>query len=161
MTSEEQQELFFAAESGNVDCQIELAARLATGDEVDKDLEKSVFWYEAAVKNGSSLAMFNLALMYLFGEGVERNVDEALKLLCRAAELGSFDANIMLGDAYAEGELGLPKNSLKAAQYYIASCPAGASRAIHGVGKLLLSGGLSSDDLGNLMISFSQTGLAR
>lgn len=153
MTPEEIKSLIDMAHSGDVSAQIELAARYATGDEIQQDYRKAVNWYKEAAKTNDPEATYNLGLMYLFGEGVKKDQARALTLLKSAAELGSHDANILLGDAYAEGNLGLQQCSILAATHYLAACPIGASRSIRCLGKLLLDNRITATELGNIMSS--------
>jgi TPR repeat protein len=74
-------------------------------------------------------AICNLGGMYLNGHegsGIKKDVDKAVELLHRAAELGSAEAYHNLGSLYHKGE-GVNKDEKKAKQYYekgvMAGCP--------------------------------------
>ena len=47
----------------------------------EQDYAEAFKWFEKSATEGNKFAQFNLALMYLNGEGVKRNREEAVKLL--------------------------------------------------------------------------------
>lgn len=99
------------AESGNVEAQAILAARLAKGEGVLKDDRGEVYWYAQAAKLGHVHAKWNLALMILNGEGgIEANGRLAIELVEEAASEGDMDARNFLSWAHKYGELGLERN---------------------------------------------------
>lgn len=157
MTSDELLRLKDLAERNFGDSQIELAHKLALGDGVIQDLAKARYWYERASAEGYAGATYHLGLMHLLGEGGEKRPDVALKLFDEAAQQGSDDANFILGDAYANGALGLEEDPIKAAQYYLEACSCGgAFRAIPSLGKLIIAKKIDSETLAGLMCGFGQ-----
>ena len=64
-------------------------------------------------EKGEAAAQMELAGIYLKGEGVTKDVAEAVKWLSKAAELGNGDAQMKLGGIYLGGR-GVLKNSLEA-----------------------------------------------
>ncbi len=153
LSLEEINELMELANSGDTSAQIELAARYATGDEIEQNTEKAVFWYEKAATENDPIALYNLGLMYLFGEGVDQNQQKGIRLLNQAAELADHDAHMTLGDAYAEGNLGLQQDWRQAAAHYLSSCPIGASRGIRSLGKLITEHDINVQELARLMLN--------
>lgn len=51
-----------------------------------EDDEKSVFWYQIAVEQGSAAGEMGLGLMYLKGEGVKHDTEKALYWIRHSAE---------------------------------------------------------------------------
>lgn len=155
MIGEEYQELFEGAQAGDAHCQLQWAARLATGDGVEKNLEEAIKWYRLAADQEEHDGYYNLALMYLFGEGVEQSQAEAVSLLGKAAILGSTSAHMILGDAYLYGQLDFGIDSEKAAEHYLNAFYFRDIRGIQCVGKLLSDGRVSREFLAELMQGFA------
>ena len=55
---------------------------------MEQDYEKAVYWYKKAVENGDPKAMYNLALCYQDGLGVEQDTDKANELFEEAKKYG-------------------------------------------------------------------------
>jgi hypothetical protein len=117
------------AQRGQVLSQLNLAAHLATGDEGERDLKRAVFWYRKAAAQKEPDAIYNLGLMQIFGEGLRADVPRGLRMLERAARLGSPDAQQLLGDLLVRGAWGLKRDPERAAYYYLRSLADGCSRA--------------------------------
>ncbi len=62
-------------------------------------------------------AQYLLGFMYAEGQGIERNMTEAVKWYTQAAEQGHADAQLTLGMMYAEGQ-GVPRDEQKAVDWY-------------------------------------------
>jgi TPR repeat protein len=118
-----------AAQRGDVLSQLNLAARLATGDEVERDFKRAVFWYRKAAARKEPEAIYNLGLMQIFGEGLRADVPRGLRMLERAARLGSPDAQQLLGDVLVRGAWGTKRDPERAAYYYLRSLADGHPRA--------------------------------
>jgi TPR repeat protein len=70
---------------------------LSEGEGVGKDLTAARNWYEKALaENPSSSIQNNLALMYQYGKGGDRDLNKALKLFKLSAESGLENASINL-----------------------------------------------------------------
>jgi TPR repeat protein len=104
-----------AAEQGNTAAQYNLAKLIAQRpDKEDPHARKRVkYWYEKAAEGGQKEAINDLALLYLKGEGVEKNELKAFELFKKAAEMGDGAAQINVALIYAWGE-GLPNDKIKA-----------------------------------------------
>ncbi len=50
-----------------------LAQFYKNGKEIEKDLEKSFYWYQKAAENGFIKAQYDLALLYQEGKKIEKN----------------------------------------------------------------------------------------
>jgi len=107
-----------AADQGNTAAQYNLAKLISQRkDSHDPRAKKWVkYWYEKAAEGGQKEAMNNLALLYLKGDGVEKNELRAFELLRKAALLGDSAAQVNVALLYAWGET-LPKDKIKAYKY--------------------------------------------
>jgi hypothetical protein len=76
--------------------------------------------YKRAGDNGVVPALYNLAVMYSKGQGVEKNEEEAARLYRIAGYNGDADAEFNLGVIYENGE-GVEKDLNKAMAYYRSS----------------------------------------
>jgi len=140
-------ELHHRANSGDVDAQNELAAKLASGDGVRKNIRQALNWYRKSAKNFSPEGTYNLATMVIFGEGTEKNLKKGKRYLKKAANLGSVDAHLVLADSLLNGHLGYRKNMKRATTHYANAARLGSIRAFHEIGRLLASDELKKNVL--------------
>jgi TPR repeat protein len=68
-----------------------------------KGIKLAVHWYERAVHNGSVIAMRNLGLLYLSGNGIEKNYQKAFDLFRKSADGNYAGGIVMLGYCYYYG----------------------------------------------------------
>jgi uncharacterized protein len=96
------------AEAGDVKAQLELGyLHQEHNSHVNPtDYKKAAFWFKKATEGGDSNGMYELALLYLNGRGVDKNALEAKRLLIFAAEKGLPLAQIELGKYYRDSDLG-------------------------------------------------------
>lgn len=73
--------------------------------------------YNAAASHGHPGAQFGLASMYLKGNWLNRNTDQALRWLTLAARKNYPPAQALLGDLYWSGEI-LPQDHARAIMWY-------------------------------------------
>lgn len=66
---------------------------------------------------GDPTAQFNLALLYYYGTGIERDVAQAISWYESAGEQGHVDAQFYLGEAYRAGD-GVAADPVEAADWY-------------------------------------------
>jgi len=98
-------------------------------------------------ENGDALAQFELGEIYAKGEGVTKDVVEAVKWLTKAAEQGNDAAQMKLGGIYIGGR-GVPKHSAEAAKWFMMSAEKGNSAAQCQVARMHLTGaGVPKDDV--------------
>lgn len=84
---------------------------------VDGDYRAAVNMLVADVAKGDNAALFNLALMYHGGYGVQQDEAAAVRMYHQAAEAGYPWAQEFLAVGYQEGWFGL-KKSKKQAKYW-------------------------------------------
>jgi TPR repeat protein len=83
-----------------------------------KDLAKAFEWYEKSHEAGNATGTAGLATCYLVGKGVPKCQSRANTLMSQGAERGSKNACCNLGNAYADGLWGFPKDEKMARRYY-------------------------------------------
>jgi TPR repeat protein len=83
-----------------------------------KDKAKAFEWYEKCHEAGHASGTAALGSCYLAGDCVPKCFARANTLLSDAAARGSKHACIILGDAYAIGIWGFPKDETMARRYY-------------------------------------------
>ena len=116
-----------------------MVAPFANGDAVADLLAKA--------EKGEAVAQLELGGIYLKGEGVMKDVAEAVKWLSKAAELGNGEAQMKLGGIYISGR-GVLKNSVEAAKWYMMSAEQGNAPAQCQIGRMHLTGvGVPKDDV--------------
>ena len=65
------------------------------------DMEKSVYWFQEATKQGHSKAPFNLAVLYARGNNVPKNLTLSETYFLLAAERGNKEAKDFIQKVYA------------------------------------------------------------
>lgn len=101
----------------------------------------------ARAEKGEAAAQLELGGIYLKGEGVTKDVAEAVKWLSKAAELGNSEAQMKLGGMYIAGR-GVLKNSVEAAKWFMMSAKQGNAPAQCQIGRMhLTGGGVPKDDV--------------
>jgi TPR repeat protein len=83
---------------------------------------------KTSAEGGDASAQFRLGLAYSRGEGVPKDIVEALKWYRRAAEGGHLDAQVKLGLAYARGE-GVALDRSEAVKWYLQAAGEGDPNA--------------------------------
>ena len=81
-------------------------------DEIEKDMEKAVYWYKKAAQFGHKEAMKGLGHFYFNGDGVERDYEKAFNYFKES------DTKYWLGICYARG-LGVQEDEEKALHSFI------------------------------------------
>jgi hypothetical protein len=145
----DKQSLLLRAEAGDTSAQCQLGAIYATGDFGKIDLLASVKWYRTATELGSSEAQYNLGLMYLNGQGVERSIDVGMELLLKAASSTDSDAKYaeeLLGSIYETGAFGFQRDPHRALGWYRRAATHGNPKAQYALGLMYLSGDVTQGD---------------
>lgn len=65
------------------------------------DPGKAFYWYSKAAEKNIPVALNKLALMYIFGRGVKKDVKKSKELMLKAAELGAENAQEYLVRLYS------------------------------------------------------------
>ena len=100
---------------GVAGAQNDLGSFYNTGTCVDQDYSQARLWFEMAAKQHNPMALYNLALLYDSGlGGLIRDSKEATRLLEKSANLGCYQAQMLLAEGYRKGLGGLPVNTTKA-----------------------------------------------
>jgi len=98
-------QLFEDASSGDREAQYTLAHLLLKGrGGLDADAVSAAGWFEKAAANGHRDAAYDLAMLYLEGDRLGKNVEKALAWLIVAAERGHTEAQYYLGRAYRKSD---------------------------------------------------------
>lgn len=82
----------------------QILERQGTKAYLKKDYPVALEKFSTAAESGSDYAQYSLAVMYLEGEGVDKDTDKAVQLLTQAADNGQSDAQLMLGLFYVFGD---------------------------------------------------------
>lgn len=92
-----------AARDGDIDASFNYGYCLMHGKGVDYDpaAAKSFFAFARDMEGGESC--YNLAMLYLHGEGVRRDYRQALRYMRISASQGCIEAQLYLGMAYTTG----------------------------------------------------------
>lgn len=85
------------AEDNNSEAQFILGDIYGKGLNGNVDLKKSFFWTKRAADNGNILAIYNTAMNYYLGRGVNKNIDKAKEYYLKAANKDDTDAQYSLG----------------------------------------------------------------
>ncbi|UCH46595.1 MAG: sel1 repeat family protein [Betaproteobacteria bacterium] len=78
-------------------------ARLGYIYDMAEENEQAVIWYRKAAEQGDPVGQHGLAQMYLNGEGVTRDVEQALALMKKAAEQDNLPSIVLLARTYEKG----------------------------------------------------------
>jgi TPR repeat protein len=114
--------------------------------------EKAGQYWERAAKFGVSEATGHLALLYLMGEGKEKDVEKGFALLKETAEAEGFNINSWynLGALYMGAlgiDTGIPVNYEEALKWLTKAAEYGNNTAYHNIGVLYRDGlGVEKDD---------------
>ena len=84
-------------------------------------------------EQGNAEAQYSLGVCYRCGDGVEKNLEEAIKWYKKAAEQGYAKAQYNLAVCY-DSEYGVEKNVEEAVKWYRKSAEQGYARAQHNLG---------------------------
>src|SRR5579863_5704104 len=90
----------------------------ATAPKSPADIEGSPEWVKKMLLQNDPEALVNLGVKYLGGNSVSEDGKKAVQMFFSAAAWGDSRAECCLGFAFATGAGGLPKDSLKARDWY-------------------------------------------
>jgi len=92
--------------------------------------------YTSKASQGDVDAQYNLAILYYHGDGVEKNLEEALFWFHKAAEQDDTEAQYNLGFMYGRGE-GVKKDQEQSMQWFMKAAYKGHSGAQEIIGKMM------------------------
>lgn len=120
-----------------------LAAEVLLGDLYAKSYQwnDAMEWYETAAKHGAPYAQLQIAMIYLEGKGVRKDIRQALSWIVSSAKLDYSPSQLMLAKLYHEGKL-IEKNDYLAFEWYLA-CAKDQSEAAFQVGIAYMTGQLN------------------
>lgn len=98
-----------AADKGHAPAQA-LLAYILDISELD---EEAVAYYQKSSEQGDADGQFGLGSMYLSGEGIAKNLEEARRLFNLSAKQGNKNAIVALAQSYISGGLGLDEAALR------------------------------------------------
>jgi TPR repeat protein len=97
--------LFSDAEGGDREAQYTLAHQYLKGrGGLAKDPDRARYWFGRAADGGHQDGAFNLAILYLEGTAVDKDLNGAVYRMEQAAENGHREAQYMLGMAHWQGD---------------------------------------------------------
>jgi len=124
---------------------------LAVLDELDKNYDAAIDLFKRAAQQGHPLAMYNLALHYRDGIGVQRDFGQAAEWFAKAAESGLVSAMVENAQALTTGR-GQPfsrANPRRAVEWLQRAADAGSLRAKYELGRIYQRGARCSCGEGN------------
>ncbi len=117
-----------AAKRGIDEGQYNLGVCYETGDGIEQDAEKAVYWYRKAAEQGHAKAQYNLGICTYNGSGCEQDFEEAASLFLLSANQGDMYAQYSMGVCYYQGE-GVEKNPFEAIAWFERSAKQGHPEA--------------------------------
>lgn len=116
------------------------AKRKAGGSKADYEtqLKAAAVWYAKASEKSHPAAQRSLGTLHEFGEGVDRDLAEALRLYKLAAEADDARGMTSLAFLYASGK-GVHRNPVLARQWYQRAAEAGSARAMYNLAIMQMS----------------------
>lgn len=128
---------------------IGVAYRIGKG--VVPDIQKAAYWLERASNVGQVEARKQFGRMIYWGAVAKYKPQQAIPLFEQAAEQGSPDALLELGDAYSSGQV-VNVDYYKAVDYYKKASGFGIAEATRKLGLLTLAGlGTKKDDTAGIV----------
>lgn len=130
-----------AALGGEASGLVTLGMLEATGEE--KHPERAVQLFKCAAAQGNVDGLYNLAVRYETGEGIERNEAKAIRFFERAALQGNTVAQNRVGQMYLTGYEtgdGVQRDEAKALRFFERAALQGCPEAQHRVGLMYLTG---------------------
>jgi len=118
--------------SANEQCILAEGYALGYGD-VKKDLHMAFMLYQMAAPKNKT-AKYNLAGMYLRGEGTQKDISKALQLFEELAKSNDIPSIQMLANLYYFGEFGVKQDYVKSKRYHEILAKKGESEALCSLG---------------------------
>ena len=133
-------DIYKAAEQGNVKAQVKLGLMYKLGEGVTPDVVQSFYWFQQAALQGHDFAAFACGIFYLKGEDpFPMNHREAFKWFEKAKDLGNMDACYCLGMMCFHGQ-GVSVNLQESLKYFRIAAENGHVDAMYMIGNQYLKG---------------------
>ena len=100
-----------------------------------EDFENALKWLRMAVNEGDGIAQYNLARLYHFAQGVDKNVQQAIHYYELSAKQGNFKAINNIAYIYEHGD-SVNQNFKKATSLYRKSALLGNSHAQYNLAQM-------------------------
>lgn len=110
------------------------------------DYELAYFEFRKAAEEGLDMAQYNLGILYYFGQGVDKNLEEAFRWTQLAAEQGHPAAQFNLGNLYFAGD-GADEDLEQSLEWYGSAARAGHAAAAYLIATMYDRGGSATEDL--------------
>lgn len=115
------------------------AKRMRYGINTDVNIERAAKIYTYLAKKGNAQAQRELGIMFLKGEGVDKNYKAAFYLLKKACVANDAKAICVMADTYQRG-IGVRSNQKLALRLYLKASELGSAQGFYGVGNMLYKG---------------------
>lgn len=110
--------------------------------------DKDIVALRTGAENGNVQDQSDLGFRYSNGEGVPKNVPEAVKWWRKAADQGDTDSQYMLGATYYDGDEGIPKDYAEALKWNKKAAAQGESGSLAMLGDAYFDGcGVPKDNV--------------
>lgn len=136
-----------AAAEGSDGARLNLGIRMLMNDARDDDAEAVAMLERITHEGLKGVSNWPLGRAYLFGDGVEQDMERGVRMLIAALEVipDSADAQFLVGRAYQNG-WGIEADPAEAFRHFDVSARAGDARAQWQAGMMLLNGdGVTAD----------------
>ena len=152
-----------AANQGNACAHWNIGSMYIEATYLNQDVQQAYIWMKKAVDKGCSNAkgdldklavyiannveaQYNLGLLYFNGDGVPKDLKQAVSWFTKAAEKGDARAQYYLGNAYVLGE-GVSKDLKQGFEWYSKAAEQGIAKAQYNVGLAYYQGQPVTKDL--------------
>ncbi len=120
---------FLAAQQGNRNAQHNVAYAYQMGIGTAINIPQAIYWFRQATEGGLLSSALQLGILLN-----QENDIEALQWLRMCAENHIPEAQVILGNVYADGRLGVPQNFQEAATLYLQAANQGLANAQYNYG---------------------------
>lgn len=104
----------------------------------DKNFKKALVYFKESAKKGNYIAMYSIACMYFFADGVKQNYHLAYKWYLKAANNNDPEATYRVG-LMLENGLGVKQDIDASFQYYLKSAEMGSLSGMYYLGRCYLA----------------------
>lgn len=160
--NDQAQQLAALAGGGNVRAMIGLGYMSLDASKDRFAPDKAFKYFSDAADQGDPEAMFELAKLYEKGIGVTQDMDKALSLYMRSADLGFADAINDLGFFYYQGASGVPRDPAKGIALFLKAADLKHPQAMYNVASLIDDGvikGKTPDDAAHYLYAALRSGV--